>query len=175
MALLFTRLAGESDKARLGRILSGAVSALAVICAVVVALRQHTLQPWEYTGATTARWLGVGIIGIFADLAIAAASIFLVWDLEMNASSKRLVVTAFAVRLFVVPVTVIRLISLGGIRAEDLSFSYSLPEALTQLEMYCGLIATTLPCLRLFLTAWNSSFMNVALQVIDPRAYDERK
>lgn len=175
VAFLFTRLAGESHKSRLGNMLVGLQACLAVICLLVMALRQNTSQPWEYTGSTTARWIVTGIISILADLTVAAASINLVWDLEMQAKSKWLVITAFTMRMFVLPVTIIRLVSLNGVRYSDLSFSYNLPESLIQLEMYCSLVATTLPCLRLFLTAWNTSFMNVGLQVIDPQAYSERK
>lgn len=48
------------------------------------------------------------------------------------------------------------------------------PETLTQLEMHFSVIATTLPCLRLFLRAWNTSFMDMRLQELDPQAYEQR-
>lgn len=93
----------------------------------------------------------------------------------MGSKSKSLVVTAFTLRLFVTPVTIIRLVSLSAVRPNDLSLSYTLPEAMMQLEMYSGLIASTLPCLRLFLTAWNTSFMDIRLEEIDNEAYRERE
>ena len=117
----------------------------------------------------------MGVMNIFTDIIITGLAIYLVWDLNMVSKSKSLVITAFALRLFVVPVTIARLVTLKRVQYDDLSFSYSLPEVMTQLEMYCNLIATTLPCLRLFLTAWNTSFMDMRLEEIDNNAYRERK
>lgn len=114
-------------------------------------------------------------MSICIDLLITAMSVNLVWGLQMGSKSKSLVVTAFTLRLFVTPVTIIRLVSLSAVRPDDFSFTYTLPEAMTQLEMYCSLIATTLPCLRLFLTAWNTSFMDIRLEEIDNDAYRERE
>jgi hypothetical protein len=114
-------------------------------------------------------------MSIVTDIIITSLAIYLVWDLNMASKSKSLVITAFALRLFVVPVTIARLVTLKHIQYDDLSFSYSLPEVMTQLEMYCNLITTTLPCLRLFLTAWNTSFMDMRLEEIDHNAYRERE
>jgi hypothetical protein len=114
-------------------------------------------------------------MSILTDLIVTGMSIYLVWDLNMASKSKSLVITAFTLRLFVMPVTIARLVTLSHVQADNLSFSYSLPEVMTQLEMYCNLITTTLPCLRLFLTAWNSSFMDIGLAGIDHDAYRERE
>lgn len=116
----------------------------------------------------------MGVMSIFTDIVVTGMAIYLVWDLNMASKSKSLVITAFALRLFVIPVTTARLVTLGHVQYDDLSFSYSLPEVMTQLEMYCNLITTTFPCLRLFLTAWNTSFMDMRLEEIDHDAYRER-
>jgi hypothetical protein len=121
------------------------------------------------------RWIATGVMSIVTDIIVTGLAIYLVWDLNMASKSKSLVITAFALRLFVVPVTIARLVTLKHVQYDDLSFSYSLPEVMTQLEMYCNLITTTLPCLRLFLTAWNTSFMDMRLEEIDHNAYRERK
>jgi hypothetical protein len=117
----------------------------------------------------------MGVMSIVTDIIVTGLAIYLVWDLNMASKSKSLVITAFALRLFVIPVTIARLVTLKHVQYDDLSFSYSLPEVMTQLEMYCNLITTTLPCLRLFLTAWNTSFMDMRLEEIDHNAYRERK
>jgi hypothetical protein len=145
-----------------------------------LAIRPNTATPWLYhTGQSftpiLARWIATGIMSILTDLIVTGMSIYLVWDLNMASKSKSLVITAFTLRLFVMPVTVTRLVTLSHVDVTNLSFSYSLPEVMTQLEMYCNLITTTLPCLRLFLTAWNSSFMDIGLAGIDHDAYRERK
>ena len=135
---------------------------------ISVAARPDTAQPWLYHHGQDftpilARWIATGIMSILTDIIVTGMSIYLVWDLNMASKSKSLVITAFTLRLFVTPVTIARLVTLSHVQIDDLSFSYSLPEVMTQLEMYCNLITTTLPCLRLFLTAWNSSFMDIGL------------
>ena len=179
MSLLLHRLAGSSNKPRLYQSLTGIVGVLGIVSFLVVAIRQNTGAPWIYTSSTVdstlARWIANGVLSVVSDLLAIALSCYLVWNLQMGTNAKTLVITAFALRLFVLPVTIIRLVSLSRVNADDFSLSYALPEAYTQLEMYCNLIATTLPCLRLFLTAWNTNFMNMALEEVDPRAYQQRK
>ena len=144
-----------------------------------IALRGDLSQPWSYRDgdgrSILARWAATGAMSIVTDLVIAAFSVYLVWSLQMDSKPKSIVITAFALRLFVAPVTIIRLVSLSAVRADNLSFTYTLPETMTQLEMYCNLVAATLPCLRIFLTAWNTSFMNIRLEDIDNDAYKERE
>ena len=158
---------------------SALVSIFGIISLVSVAVRPDTAQPWLYhEGDVTSvlgRWIAMGVMSIFTDIIVTGLAIYLVWDLNMASKSKSLVITAFALRLFVIPVTIARLVTLKNVQYDDLSFSYSLPEVMTQLEMYCNLITTTLPCLRLFLTAWNTSFMDMRLEEIDHNAYRERK
>jgi hypothetical protein len=180
VSFLFTRLAQESNKTRLGWSLSGLVSTFSVISFISVAARPDTAQPWLHHHGQSftpvlARWIATGIMSILTDLIVTGMSIYLVWDLNMASKSKSLVITAFTLRLFLMPVTIARLVTLSNVRVDDLSFSYSLPEVMTQLEMYCNLVTTTLPCLRLFLTAWNSSFMDIGLAGIDHDAYRERE
>ncbi|KAL1590036.1 hypothetical protein WHR41_01444 [Cladosporium halotolerans] len=177
VSFLFTRLAKETSKSRIGWILTAFISAIGVISILSVSIRPNIAQPYLYRSGNVqpilARWIATGVMSICIDLLITAMSVNLVWGLQMGSKSKSLVVTAFTLRLFVTPVTIIRLVSLSAVRPDDFSFTYTLPEAMTQLEMYCSLIATTLPCLRLFLTAWNTSFMDIRLEEIDNDAYRE--
>ena len=179
VSFLFTRLAQESNKTRLGLAASALASIFGIISLIIIAVRPDTKHPWLYhEGDVTSvlgRWIAMGVMSIFMDIIVTGLAIYLVWDLNMASKSKSLVITAFALRLFVIPVTIARLVTLKHVQYDDLSFSYSLPEVMTQLEMYCNLITTTLPCLRLFLTAWNTSFMDMRLEEIDHNAYRERK
>jgi hypothetical protein len=179
ISFLFIRLAQESNKTRLGWALVALTSTFGIISLISVAIRPDTIHPWLYqegdVASVLARWIAIGVMGICTDIIVTGMSIYLVWDLNMASKSKSLVITAFTLRLLVAPVTIARLVTLSHVRHDDLSFSYSLPEAMTQLEMYCGLIATTLPCLRLFLTAWNTSFMDMRLEEIDHDAYRQRE
>jgi hypothetical protein len=178
VSFLFTRLAQESNKSRLGWALSVLISTFGLISFISVAVRPDTVEPWLYhegdVGSILARWIATGVMSILTDLIVTGMSIYLVWNLNMVSKSKSLVITAFTLRLFVTPVTIARLVTLSHVRHDDLSFTYSTSEVMTQLEMYCNLIGTTLPCLRLFLTAWNTSFMDMRLEEIDHDAYRER-
>lgn len=109
------------------------------------------------------------------DLVVTTFSIYLVRGLQMDAKLKSIIVTTFALRLFITPVATIRLVSMSEVQADNLSFTYALPETMTQLEMYGNLISATLPCLRIFLTAWNTSFMDIRLEEIDNNLYRERE
>ncbi|KAK3680174.1 hypothetical protein LTR78_000551 [Recurvomyces mirabilis] len=177
VALLFVRLANSSKKTRPGWILTGLTVVFGFISFLLIAIRPPTSHPWRYDEVTAssalARWIVNGVLSIIVDLIVCGMSCYLVWDLQMNFQSKSLVVTAFALRIFVVPITILRLVSLGNVMPDNISFTYTLPEIFTQLEMHCNLIATTLPCLRLFLTAWNTNFMNLNLEEMDPQAYKE--
>lgn len=124
--------------------------------------------------STLTRWAAAGALNILLDVIFAGLSIYLVYGLQMDPQSKRLVVVGFVLRLLLVPVTIVRLATLANVNADNFSFSYTLPEALTQLEMHGSIIATTLPCLRLFLRAWNTTFMDLRLQELDPQAYEQR-
>ncbi|KAK4554438.1 hypothetical protein LTR86_008646 [Recurvomyces mirabilis] len=179
VALLFVRLANSSKKTRPGWVLTGLTAVFGFISFLLIAIRPPTSHPWRYdevaASSALVRWTVNGVLSIVVDLIVCGMSCYLVWDLQMNFQSKSLVVTAFALRVFVMPITILRLVSLSNVMPDDISFTYTLPEVFTQLEMHCNLIATTLPCLRLFLTAWNTNFMNLNLEEMDPQAYKERE
>ena len=71
-------------------------------------------------------------------------SVYLVWGLQMDAKLKSIIVTTFALRLFVTPITIIRLVSVHDVQTGDLSFTYVLPETMTQLR--CTAICSRQHC-----------------------------
>ncbi|OQN95132.1 hypothetical protein B0A48_18796 [Cryoendolithus antarcticus] len=150
---------------------------MGIISLLVVAIRPNYGQPWIYTAetedSTLVRWAVNGALSTVSDLLAIALSGALVWHLQMGTNAKTLVITAFSLRLFVLPVTVIRVVSIARVKPADFSLSYAVPEAYTQLEMHCNLIATTLPCVRLFLTALNTNFIDMRLEEMDPQAYQQ--
>lgn len=144
-----------------------------------IALRENLSQPWTYrdddSSSILARWIATTAMSIMMDLVVTTFSIYLVRGLQMDAKLKSIIVTTFALRLFNTPVAIIRLVSMSEVQADNLSFTYALPETMTQLEMYGNLISATLPCLRILLTAWNTSFMDIRLEEIDNNLYRERE
>lgn len=179
IVLLFKRLAKESNKSRVSWVLTALVSILSTVSTLSVALRPHVSQPWIYREgdvvSVLARWIVSGALSIAFDLVALGLSIYLVKDLQTTSKSKSLVITAFTLRLFVVPITIVRLVALSRVQHQDISFTYALPEAMSQLEMYCSVVSMTLPCLRLFLAAWNTSFMDLRLEEFDNDVYRQRK
>lgn len=180
VSFLFHRLAADSNKAKIGWALTGLSAVFGIISIFVIALRQDISQPWSrddsgVVGSTLARWAAAGTLNMLIDLIVASLSITLVWGLQMDPQSKRLVIFGFVLRLFLMPITIVRLVTIANVDGANFTFSYVLPETLTQLEMHASVIATTLPCLRLFLRAWNTSFMDMRLQELDPQAYEQRK
>jgi hypothetical protein len=179
IALLFNRLAKESNKSRLGWVLTILVSIFSLVTIISVALRSHVSQPWIYregdVASALARWVVAGSLSIVFDLTALGLSVYLVWDLQTTSKSKSLVIAAFTLRLFVAPIIIVRLVTLSRVQREDISFTYVLPEAMAQLEMYFSVASMTLPCLRLFLAAWNTSFMDLRLEEFDNDVYRQRK
>jgi hypothetical protein len=179
IALLFKRLAKESNKSRLGCVLTALVSVFSIVSLLSVALRAHVSRPWIYREgdvvSVLARWIASGSLSIALDIIALGLSIYLVKGLQTTSKSKSLVITAFTLRLFVAPITIVRLVALSRMQHRDISFTYVLPEAMAQLEMYCSVVSMTLPCLRLFLAAWNTSFMDLRLEEFDNDVYRQRK
>lgn len=163
----------------LGRILTTLCLVFGTSSIVSIALREDLSQPWTYrdgeVSSILARWIATAVLSITVDLTVMVFSVYLVWGLQMDAKLKSIIVTTFALRLFVTPITIIRLVSVHDVQTGDLSFTYVLPETMTQLEMYGNLLSATLPCLRIFLTAWNTSFMDIRLEEIDNNTYRERE
>jgi hypothetical protein len=163
----------------LGRILTTMCLVFGTSSIVSISLRGDFLQPWTYRdgdlSSILGRWIGTAVLSIAIDLTVVIFSVYLVWGLQMDAKLKSIIVTTFALRLFVTPITIVRLVSVRDVQTGDLSFTYVFPETMTQLEMYSNLLSATLPCLRIFLTAWNTSFMDIRLEEIDNNTYRERE
>ena len=100
---------------RLGQALTVLLSMFSITSILSIALRGNLSQPWSYRDSgqqsILARWAATGALSIVTDLIITAFSVYLVWSLQMESKPKSIVITAFALRLFVAPVTIVRLIS----------------------------------------------------------------
>jgi len=159
--------------------LTALVSVFGIVSIISVAVRPHASRPWIYREgdvvSVLARWIVSGVLSIVFDIFALALSVYMVWDLQTTSKSKSLIITAFVLRLFVAPVVVVRLVALRRLKHENVSFTYALPEAMAQLEMYCSVVSMTLPCLRLFLAAWNTSFIDLRLEEVDNDVYRQRK
>ena len=86
------------------------LSIFSIVSIFSIALRRDLSQPWRYgeadVSSVLARWAATGAMSILMDLIITAFSVYLVWSLQMDSKPKSIVITAFALRLFVAPVTI---------------------------------------------------------------------
>lgn len=146
---------------------------------MITALQRNVLRPWHHTAdnwqSKLNRWIAFGVMGILLDIVALVSPIYLVWDIQMDRRTKSTVVLAFAFRAPTIAFTVLRLVALSTLSGHDFTWAYVVPEIYTQLEMHYSLIAATIPCLRIFLKAWHTRFLNMALEELDEQAYVERR
>lgn len=156
-----------------------AMCAYGVVGLVITALRQSISRPWHYTPnnfqSNLDRWNAFGALSILLETIALIAPIYLVWGIQMDRKTKMTVVCAFAVRAPTIAFTVLRLLALSKLDGEDITWKYVTPVIYTQFEIHFSLIAATIPCLRIFLKAWHTRFLNMALEELDEQAYVERK
>lgn len=176
---LLLRFCAAPDRIRIFRAFMYAVGIYGVVGLLITALRQDILHPWRYTANAAQtnfhRWIAFGCMGIVIDVLTMIAPLYLIWDVQMSRRTKTTVVAAFASRAPTIAFTVLRLVSLSSLDGDNFTWTYVIPEVYTQLEMHYNLIAATIPCLRIFLRAWHTRFLNMALEELDEQAFVERK
>lgn len=121
--------------------------------------------------STLARWAAVEAMGMALDIVLIAYSASLVGDLNIRRSTRFSVFLGFALRFPVIIFAALRLAAMATIDNQDITFSCVNTEVYGQVEMHYNLVAATIPCLRIFLKGWNTSFNSTSLKGIDPEAY----
>lgn len=178
IAFLFHRLAASTSKIRAAWIMIGTTAAMGMVEVFVIAFRKEVGKPWRFDEGTDQpvlhRWIAVGALNVFLDISLSAFPSYLVSGVQMDKWDKLTVSLAFAFRMPMVILTVLRVLAIAQVDPNDWSFGYVMPEVYTQLEMHFNLAAATIPCLRIGLRSWNSSFMDLALDEVDPDAYAQR-
>ncbi|KAK5105717.1 hypothetical protein LTR62_002342 [Meristemomyces frigidus] len=113
--------------------------------------------------STLDRWMVYTVLSNLIDFLVVAFSAHLVLNLQMKASKKWAVVSAFGVRLLgLLPISIVRLVVLNrALKSDDFLFSAVAPEVLTQIEMCYAVLSAAIPCLRIFLSAAQTSLLNL--------------
>jgi len=172
---------------RIVSIMSG-VWGIASMLAVVT--RCHS-KPWDGSKSCSALpiiWILTSTFDILTEICIFLVPLFMVLPLTMPRSSKIIVLIAFGSRLPLIPVIIIRLINLLGIRGStDYTWDLTAVVIMSQLELHYGLYAMTLPCLRPLLKTLNTgmlaatatappdSLSRTVEQIVDLREHDHMK
>lgn len=158
-------------------------AATAITCAILlyglagiltIALYRDISQPWMVTAtssrSTLATWAAVEAAGMALDIVLVAYSASLVGDLNIRRSTRFSVFLGFALRFPVIIFAALRLAAMATIDYQDMTFSIVNTEVYGQVEMHYNLVAATIPCLRIFLQGWNTSFNSTTLKEMDPEA-----
>jgi hypothetical protein len=125
-------------------------------------VRCNALTPFQGTS-----WILIGIIGIIWEILLITTPAYMIWGMQIPTSSKIVVISAFAFRIPLLAIPIVRLVFLMGARSStDYTFDVVPTVIFTQVEMHYALLAATIPCMRPFLKALNSGYLStVAVQV----------
>jgi hypothetical protein len=171
VAMLFLRLCANRSQVRRIRYFVFAVIAVSVASVLVSAIREQPLTPWRSAlrATTFYRWIAIGTLGIVVEILLTGLSIVLVWGLQMQPKDKLRVFSGFAARLVVAAPIVIRLVSLhDNVNAKDFTWAFTMPAMWAQLELHLSLVGSTIPCLRIFLKSFNTGYLGMAVEQLDP-------
>lgn len=156
-----------------------ATGVYAIVGLLITALGEPVSHPWRYivdsAEAHTHRWLAFGALSAALDVVALLSPVYLTWNIQMDRRSKLIVIVAFASRAPCIVFNALRMAALLNLKAEELTWEYVTPEIYTQLEMHYSLISATIPCLRIFLRAWHTRFLDLTLEEVDEQAYAKRE
>ncbi len=102
-------------------------------------------------------------------MALFVLPIYLVWDLQMSYWLKAMVLSAFAFRIPIIPLTIARIKNLNQAgNSTNYTFDVVLAVVFAQVEMHYSLVAATIPCARPFLKALNTGYLATVADQVDP-------
>ncbi|ERT01164.1 hypothetical protein HMPREF1624_02406 [Sporothrix schenckii ATCC 58251] len=164
IALLLMRLSRDPSHSVMARILLVASAVYFVVSIFVVAIRCDLSQPWNdavpgCSATTYARWAAVTVMDVLVEIALFIGGVWLVRDLQLPWSKKSVVVVAYGLRLPVILAAAVRLYYLRqSLYSNDESLHGILAYVCTQTELAYAVIATTMPCLKPFMSALNTGY-----------------
>jgi hypothetical protein len=137
-------------------------------CSNLVRHETILLFDLETNSFQSTSWIAIGLVDVVIEVTLLVLPIYLVWPLQMPLKSKFLVTLAFSCRVAIIPVAILRLLSLhNSSGSTDYSFDIVLAIVYAQVEMHFSLIAATVPCLRPFLKAWNTGYLTTQAVQVD--------
>jgi hypothetical protein len=137
---------------------------LGVVSFLLTALRCSLSDPWHIYDSWKCSRAGtqatvVASFDVLTELMLFSTSILLVWDLQTAFRNKIPVVFAFGMRLPVIAVIILRLTYLRKeLISQNPTLDGAIPALLRQVEIYYGLLAATVPCLRPFISGFSTNF-----------------
>ncbi|CAK7263958.1 hypothetical protein SEPCBS57363_000839 [Sporothrix epigloea] len=164
VALLLMRLSRDPSHSVMARVLLAASAVYFIVSIFVVSIRCDISQPWNDTAngcstSTYSRWTAVTVLDILTEAAIFVGGVWLVHGIQLPWSKKSVVVIAYGLRLPVIMMAAVRLYYLyQALHSDDESLHGILASVCTQVELSYAVIATTMPCLKPFMSALNTGY-----------------
>ncbi|PIB01041.1 hypothetical protein CB0940_02102 [Cercospora beticola] len=163
VVLLFARISADRFHKAVARGLLASCLVFGIVSAFLVALKCDLSAPWRVYGqqcsSLFARATAVAVFDIVTELILFGISLLLVWNLQTSLKNKSRVVFAFGTRLPLIAVIILRLVYLRDLEdTDDPTLQGTITIVLTQLEIFYGIMAATIPCLRPFLAGFITNY-----------------
>ncbi|CAK7240420.1 MAG: hypothetical protein STHCBS139747_001859 [Sporothrix thermara] len=164
IALLLMRLSRDPFHGVMARVLLAASAIYFVVSVFVVSIRCDISQPWNDAvdgcpASIYARWVAVTVLDIITEIALFIGGLWLVRGVQLPWSKKSVVVVAYGLRLPVICAAAVRLYYIHkSLYSDDESLQGILASVCTQVELSYAVVATTMPCLKPFMSALNTGY-----------------
>ncbi|KAF3484362.1 uncharacterized protein GIQ15_03686 [Arthroderma uncinatum] len=135
--------------------------------------------PWAYPSKakcfdTVAFWIAATVIDVLTDICLIVVPAWIVWDLHMNKTQKRIVIGVFASRGVVIAASIVRARYLKDINGSlDRSFDSVPYHVATQCHTMLNTIITCLPGFKPFMDRANTGLLSISFKSrMVPGIYD---
>ncbi|WPH04603.1 Hypothetical protein R9X50_00749500 [Acrodontium crateriforme] len=109
-----------------------------------------------------ARWATISAMTVLLNIFTVIQSIYLIYNLQMTRASKGKIGLGFGLRLLLIPLSIIRLLSLRkSLQNNDFLYHCAITEVFVQVEMCYAVVCATLPCLHPFMDAAQSNMLDL--------------
>ncbi|KAK0620408.1 hypothetical protein B0T14DRAFT_567155 [Immersiella caudata] len=160
---LFIRLSPDRNHKRAARACLALTTVFSFVSVVVTCVRCNYSRPWLFINQQCpdmlARWQATAALDIIAEAALFAVAAYMTQGLKTSASKKSIVLIAFSLRFLVTIPILLRLLYLSNeIFSPDPTLDGVMTTICTQIHIAYAIIATTIPCLRPFMSALNTHY-----------------
>ncbi|RMZ86824.1 hypothetical protein DV736_g5951, partial [Chaetothyriales sp. CBS 134916] len=161
VALFFLRLSPLRSNRRIALQVIAVVALSAIAGIFILSIVCDFSRAWQYftlEGVTCTapynRWIGIAVIDIVTEVALAAVALKIIWSLQIRFSKKLGVAFAFLQRLAIVAPIIAHLHYLSKVyKSDDPTLRAAYSTICKQIEVAFAIVAASVPCLKPFLAA----------------------
>ncbi|KAI9757777.1 MAG: hypothetical protein M4579_003313 [Chaenotheca gracillima] len=119
-----------------------------------------------YPWAILALWGAIGTLDIVTDLTLVALPAYILWHVQMPPSRKGIVCIAFASRIILIPLIILRLVFLSSaISSSDKTFDYRDTVFTSLADANASILVACIPFLKPFMNSLDSGLLTSDLRV----------